>query len=86
MSDKQIMLVSVDGGETFQEAKEGVRVIWKDIFVDGEDESGELHLNATHEGIITDVWVSRESHLDHNIGTASREIVDLVSSMVGENS
>ena len=86
MSDKQIMLVSVDGGATFKEAKEGVRVIWKEVFVDGEDEFGELHLNATHEGIITDVWVSRESSLDHNIGTASREVVDLVSSMVEDNS
>lgn len=49
-----IMQVSLDGGETFLPAREGVRVI-----VQGqESESGpvDVHFNLTHEGVVTDLW------------------------------
>ena len=78
--------VSLDGGTTYQDAPEGIRVIYEVEEVPGEDGEGEVHINLTHEGIITDVWVSRESSLDHNIGTQSEGIADLVERLVEDNS
>jgi hypothetical protein len=75
---------SVDGGLTFQEATEGVRIIYEGVDIPGEDGTGELHLNATHEGLISDLWTTREDPLDHNIGTSSQMIEDLVSDLVDD--
>lgn len=74
--------VSLDGGLTYQEAQQGVRVIYGCVDVQGEDEQGELHLNVTREGVIADVWVSREEHLDHNIGSRAEFLDDLVLDLV----
>lgn len=79
-----IIKVSLDGGATWQVAPCGVRVIYEDVLVPGEDEKGQLHLNATHEGIITDVWVTGDVPLDHNIGTSSKTIDDMVCEMVDD--
>lgn len=79
------MLVSLDGGVTYKPAPSGVRVIYPNIEVDGEDERGELHINCTHEGIIKDVWVTREEHLDHNIGTDSVGTGDIITRLVEAN-
>ena len=46
MAAEKSMLVSLDGGETFVPATQGVRIVYK-VFVPGEDDPGELHLNAT---------------------------------------
>jgi hypothetical protein len=80
------MKVSLDGGETFVEAPNGVRVVYENVDVPGEDESGEVHVNLTHEGIITDVWVSRVESLDHNIGTSSSTVDEIVERLVDEGS
>lgn len=77
---------SIDGGVTFQEAPEGVRIIYDDVMVPGEDGKGELHLNLTHEGLITDVWATRDAPLDHNIATSSEMFDDMVSRLVEESS
>lgn len=82
--------VSLDGGETYQPAKEGVRILYANVPVDGEDARGDLHINATHEGLITDVWVtdimsSEENPLDHNIGSKCELIEDIVYRLVAEN-
>lgn len=77
--------VSMDGGLTYQPAPNGVRIIYERVSVPGEDGLGEVHLNATSEGLITDVWVTREEHLDHNIGTASQMLDDIVGDLVAEN-
>lgn len=77
--------VSLDGGMTFKNANEGVRIVYKGVHIPGDDGTGELHLNATHEGLITDVWTTRDESLDHNIGTSSQLIEDLVSDLVEEN-
>lgn len=74
--------VSLDGGLTYQEAQQGVRVIYACVDVQGEDAQGELHLNVTREGVIADVWVSREEHLDHNIGSRAEFLDDLVLDLV----
>ena len=68
------MKVSLDGGETYQDAPNGVRVIY-DVIVDDEDGDGdgELHINLTDEGIIImDVWS------DENHGTNSETTDEIV--------
>lgn len=77
--------VSLDGGATYQPAKEGVRIIYSGMPIPGEDGTGELHLNATHEGLITDVWTTREAPLDHNIGTSSETLDDIIGRLVDDN-
>jgi len=76
--------VSLDGGATYQPAPNGVRIIYKNIMIDGEDGRGEVHINATHEGLITDIWTTRDEPLDHNIGTESVLIDDIVSRLVAD--
>ena len=78
------MKVSLDGGVTYQPAPNGVRIVYEKVDVPGEEEQGQLHLNATSEGLITDVWVSREEHLDHNIGTSNNSIDGIISDLVEE--
>lgn len=78
------MLVSLDGGQTFVPVTDGVRICYKNVNVPGEDEAGELHLNATTEGLISDLWVSREEHLDHNLGTSSEMVDDLIERLVDD--
>ena len=77
--------VSLDGGVTFQDANEGVRIVYEGVDIPGEDGTGELHLNATHEGLVTDVWTTREEPLDHNIGTSAQLVEDIVGDLVEEN-
>jgi hypothetical protein len=74
--------VSLDGGTTFIAAPSGVRVVVKEVAVPGEDGLGELHLNLTAEGVVSDVWVTREEPLDHNIGTSSETFDEMIESMV----
>ncbi len=99
------MKVSLDGGVTYVEAPEGVRIIYEEVMIPNKDDPGELHINATHEGLITDVWVSNpgELHtsitnegsladtwvpnngsLDHNAGTSSELVDDIVCRLVGD--
>ena len=85
------MMVSLDGGTTFQPAPEGVRIAYQKVMVDGEDGRGELVINATHEGLITDLWVHRDepevsmADYNHNIGTDCVMIEDIVSRLIEEN-
>lgn len=76
--------VSLDGGETYQNAPNGVRLIYKRMPIpDDGYEAGELHVNATHEGLILDVWATRKGLvLDENIGTSSQMATDIVARMV----
>lgn len=77
--------VSLDGGQTYIPANQGVRVMYRDLPVDGEEQLGDVHINLTTEGLITDVWVTREGE-DHNIGTECKTIDDIVSNLVEANS
>lgn len=79
------MLVSLDGGASYRTAPNGVRIIYDKVDVIGEDEPGQVHINANPDGIVTDVWVSREEHLDHNIGTKHDTVDSIVSELVEEN-
>lgn len=78
------MKYSIDGGLTYQEAPEGVRVVLEDVMVPGEDD-GQLHINLTNEGIISDIWVTRDEPLDHNLGTSSQMYDDMMEAMIEEN-
>ena len=77
--------VSIDGGVTWIEAPDGVRVSIPDLDVPGEDEPGQLDFNFTAEGVITDIWVSRQEHLEHNMATSAQEYGDLMSNLIGED-
>lgn len=79
--DAYPMEVSLDGGLTWQKAPEGVRIAYKGVHVDGEDGRGEVHINCTHQGLITDIWSGQEE----NVGTDCVMIDDIVSRLVNEN-
>lgn len=65
------MKVSLDGGITYHDAKEGVRVIY------GLHDDLELHVNLTREGVILDGWKK-----DENVGTSSATTYDLVERLL----
>lgn len=73
---------SVDGGQTWIDA-EGIRVIVEDQFIPGEDVTGDLVFNFTHEGLITDVWMNDDESL--NIGTKSEMYDDIIVRLVEDN-
>lgn len=79
------LTVSLDGGVSYQPARAGVRIAFHDLPIPGEDQNGEMHLNVTHEGLIIDVWATRDEPLDHNIGTSSEMTTDIVSRLVDDN-
>ncbi len=80
------MQVSLDGGATYQPAVDGVRIIYKGMPIPDGYEDGELHVNATHEGLILDVWATREGLvLNENIGTSSQMATDIIARMVESN-
>lgn len=78
------MLVSLDGGETYQPAVNGVRVMYENQIIPGEDESGDVHFNFTEEGLIQDIWVNRGDE-SHNISTNSVMIDEIVQSLIEDN-
>lgn len=82
--NQQVMEVSVDGGQTFMPAPQGVRVVYRDVPVPGDDYPGELHLNLTTEGLISDLWVNGGdgAYLDHLAGTANKMLDDQVSDLI----
>lgn len=84
--DEGKMKVSLDGGLSFVDAAQGVRVVYEGIDVPGEDGKGELHVTLSREGFVRDVWVTREEPLDHNMGTDSQTVEEAVSAMVEEGS
>ena len=83
LPDDSEIEVSLDGGSSWQPAPQGVRIVYRNAPIDGEDGVGELHFNATTEGLITDVWTTREA-LDHNIGTSAQLLGDIVTNLVEE--
>jgi hypothetical protein len=77
------MKVSLDG-ESWLEADE-VRIVYEGVDVPGEDDPGEVHIVHTHEGMVTDVWVTREDPLDHNIATHSVLLCDWMDDLIEES-
>lgn len=50
------MQVSLDGGSSYLEAPEGVRVIYSNLIAGENETPVEAHINLTREGIISDIW------------------------------
>jgi hypothetical protein len=75
------MRVSIDGGLTWLVATQGVRVIWSGLPMehDGSEIEGEVHLNCTHEGMITDLY---DPTSGENIGTDSTEVANIVARLI----
>lgn len=74
------MQVSLDGGVTWQDAPNGVRVIYKNVMIDENDRQGEVLINATHEGLITDIFACTEDETgDESIATDCLPIEDIVA-------
>jgi hypothetical protein len=74
------MLVSFDGGKTYQDAPSGVEVMYTDLWIPGEDERGELYVRLASEGVIIDVWSGEK-----NLGTSSESLEDVVGRLVDDN-
>ncbi len=75
------MKVSLDGGITFIEATNGVRIIYEEVDIGDNELSRDLHINLTDEGVIMDVWVTRDIHLDTNIATSCQTTEEIVESL-----
>ena len=86
---KQVnMYVSLDGGISYLPSNQGVRIVYPKVMIAGEDGRGELHINATHEGVITDVWIADQFSApgsDDNLGSKTETIDDIVCKLVDEN-
>ena len=74
------MKVSLDGGQTYLDVDEGVRVIYEDCDFFGNDLPGELHVNLTHEGIIVDAWCFGANE-NSPIGTESRTLNEIIDGL-----
>lgn len=74
--DNGALLVSLDGGITYVPAVNGVRLIYSGIELENRQQ-GELHLNMTHEGLLTDVFDG-----DTNLATDSVMYQDIVDRLV----
>jgi hypothetical protein len=84
--DTTKMAVSLDGGESYQPAPNGVRILYNDQLVPG-NHKGDLHINCTNEGIIMDVWTdSTEPETGENIGTSSETVDEIILRLVEDNS
>lgn len=70
------LLVSLDGGVTYVPAVNGVRLIYSGVELD-DDREGQLQINMTHEGMITDVYEG-----DENLATDSAMYQDIVDRLI----
>ena len=73
------MKYSIDGGVTFLEALEGVRVIIDDVLPEGESR---LLLNMTHEGLILDLEGEHPEIGGMTLGTSSQMYSDMVADLL----
>lgn len=77
------MQYSVDGGVTWLESTNNVRVIYRDMdaVFDDDCEPKELHVNLTNEGIICDVIESRTGEV---VGTRCEMYTDVIDDLTDE--
>ncbi len=77
------MKVSLDGGRSFVEAQEGVRVIVDlPAFINDdltEEHDATLQINLTEEGIILDVT---DDSTNDNVGTSSQTFEEMASELL----
>lgn len=75
------MQVSLDGGQTFVDAKDGVRIIYRGIPGEAPDTEGELHINATSEGLIHDFWIAPGTAQERISGTRTEMLGDILANL-----
>ncbi len=73
--------VSLDGGLTYEDAREGVRIIYEGVDTQPDGAGAELHINVGPEGVIMDVWADDRGE-PYNLGTSSATCGDLVEQLV----
>jgi hypothetical protein len=81
------MLVSLDGGLTFQEAKQGVRVLYREVpfSLHDEETEGDVLFNFSEEGIITDLWMADSEEAlggQVNIATEGETVDELANRLI----
>lgn len=76
--------VSLDGGVMFLDAPQGIRVIYENVNVMGEDDQAQVHITLSDEGMVRDVWALRASTPDENLGTSSQTLSEMVEQLVPE--
>lgn len=74
VEDRVSISVSLDGGRTYQAAPEGVRVLYGNVYLGDDNPRGELHVNASPEGLIMDLWTKPGD--DEHLGTQSLLLLD----------
>lgn len=81
--DDVTMKVSIDGGLTYVPAKQGVRVQYDGVTLNEEEETGELLLNLTSEGVIADAWkfTQGEEPEPVHVGTSQQMLDDVVAQL-----
>jgi len=60
-------------------------LIYDNVDVPGEKGPNQLQIKGTHEGVISDIWVSRKENLDHNYATKSQTTQEIIDHMVESN-
>lgn len=78
-----VLKVSLDGGETYIDAPMGVRIIYTNVSVPGEEAPSELHLNVMNDSIIKDVLVKRNGE-DHILVNTVDSLDGLISRLINE--
>ena len=75
------MNVSLNGGATFQPALSGVRIVYEAVPLSGEDGQAQLHLTASLEGLVSDLWATDGAQASHIVGTRADDLDSLVSAL-----
>ena len=60
-------------------------LIYDNVDVPGEKGPNQLQIKGTHEGVISDIWVSQKENLDHNYATKSQTTQEIIDHMVESN-
>jgi hypothetical protein len=76
------MRVSLDGGVTYQDVPEGVRVIYDEGLMDEDENPVELHINCTKEGVVLDLWDSDREMDDESTATTSLMASEIVERLL----
>ena len=64
--------------------KNGITLVWRDLLIPGVKPLCQLHVKATSEGLVHDVWVMDEPKHPYLLATKSQmaqEIADEISEM-----
>lgn len=73
--------VSLDGGRTYHPAQQGVRILYEGMPGHEQGEQRNLHVHATGEGLIFDVW-QQDLEDSRNVGTRSQTAQELIDSLI----